>query len=54
MLFTSGFASDDVVGRGLLDPGQPFLQKPFSPADLVVRVRTLIDDHSSRVAGAGT
>jgi PAS domain S-box-containing protein len=54
MLFTSGFASDDVVGRGLLDPGQPFLQKPFSPADLVLRVRTLIDDHSSRVAGAGT
>jgi two-component system cell cycle sensor histidine kinase/response regulator CckA len=54
ILFTSGFASDDVVGRGLLDPGQPFLQKPFLPTDLVLRVRTLIDDYSSRVARAGT
>ncbi|MEP7227820.1 MAG: response regulator [Gemmatimonadales bacterium] len=50
ILFISGFASEDVVGRGLLDPGQPFLQKPFSPADLVLKVRTLINDYISPVA----
>ena len=31
ILFMSGYTGDDVVQRGLLDPGAPFQQKPFTP-----------------------
>jgi two-component system, cell cycle sensor histidine kinase and response regulator CckA len=49
LLFTSGSTDDKVVRRGLLNSEQPFLQKPFSPDDLVLRVRALLEDHFSRV-----
>ena len=29
VLFMSGYTDDDIVRRGLLEPGAPFLQKPF-------------------------
>ena len=32
ILFMSGYTGEDVVQRGLLDPGAPFQQKPFTPA----------------------
>jgi PAS domain S-box-containing protein len=43
VLYISGFTSDDVVDRGLLDPGSPFLQKPFAPGALSAKVRELLD-----------
>jgi two-component system, cell cycle sensor histidine kinase and response regulator CckA len=43
ILFMSGYTDDDVVRRGLLDPGAPFLQKPFVPADLARKVREVLD-----------
>ena len=43
VLFMSGYTDDDAVRRGLLDPGAPFLQKPFTPADLSRRVREVLD-----------
>jgi two-component system cell cycle sensor histidine kinase/response regulator CckA len=43
VLFTSGFAGDDVVRRGLLEEGQPFLQKPATPRDLARKVREVLD-----------
>jgi two-component system cell cycle sensor histidine kinase/response regulator CckA len=43
VLFVSGHADDEVARRGLLDPGRPFLQKPFDPEVIGVRVRELID-----------
>jgi two-component system, cell cycle sensor histidine kinase and response regulator CckA len=43
VLFVSGHADDEVARRGLLDPGQPFLQKPFDPDVIAVRVRELLD-----------
>lgn len=43
MLFMSGYADDDIVRRGLLRPGAPFLQKPFLPADLLRLVRDVLD-----------
>jgi two-component system, cell cycle sensor histidine kinase and response regulator CckA len=46
ILFMSGYTGDDVVQRGLLDPGAPFQQKPFTPATLASKVRTLLDQHS--------
>ena len=48
VLFVSGHADDEVARRGLLDPGQPFLQKPFDPEVIGVKVRELLD---SRVSG---
>jgi two-component system, cell cycle sensor histidine kinase and response regulator CckA len=43
VLFVSGHADDEVARRGLLDPGQPFLQKPFDPDVIAVKVRELLD-----------
>ena len=43
VLFTSGFADDDIIRRGLLDANRPFLQKPFTPADLAHKVREVLD-----------
>ncbi len=42
VLFMSGYTDDEVVRRGLLDSGRPFLQKPFSPEVLVHRVAELL------------
>jgi two-component system, cell cycle sensor histidine kinase and response regulator CckA len=44
VLFVSGHADDEVARRGLLDPGRPFLQKLFDPAEIGVRVRELLDE----------
>jgi CheY-like chemotaxis protein len=43
VLFMSGFTDADVVRRGLLDPGAPYLQKPFDAATLGRRVREMLD-----------
>jgi hypothetical protein len=47
------------VQRGLLDPGAPFQQKPFTPGTLASAVRTMLDQHprpreaaSPRMSGA--
>jgi two-component system, cell cycle sensor histidine kinase and response regulator CckA len=42
VLFMSGYTDDEVVRRGLLDAGKPFLQKPFSPEVLIQRVAELL------------
>jgi hypothetical protein len=39
----SGYTGDDVVQRGLLDPGAPFQQKPFTPGILASKIRTMLD-----------
>jgi two-component system cell cycle sensor histidine kinase/response regulator CckA len=43
VLFISGFADEDVIGRGLLEAGRPFLQKPFALVDLARKVREVLD-----------
>jgi CheY-like chemotaxis protein len=43
VLFMSGYTDDDIVRRGLLQPGAPFLQKPFVAADLSRKVRDVLD-----------
>lgn len=47
ILFMSGYTDDDIVRRGLLDPDQPFLQKPFTPDALVRRVADLLEHRRS-------
>jgi PAS domain S-box-containing protein len=39
VLFTSGYPDEEILRRGLLDPGAAFLPKPFSPEALVRAVR---------------
>ncbi len=43
VLYMSAYPGEDVVRRGLLNPGAPFLQKPFSLEDLDRSVRGLLD-----------
>jgi nitrogen-specific signal transduction histidine kinase/CheY-like chemotaxis protein len=43
VLYMSGYTGDDVFQRGLLDPGSPFQQKPFTPGTLASKVRTMLD-----------
>jgi two-component system cell cycle sensor histidine kinase/response regulator CckA len=43
ILYMSGYTGEDVVQRGLLDPGAPFQQKPFTPGTLALKVRTMLD-----------
>jgi PAS domain S-box-containing protein len=51
VLYMSGYTGDDVVQRGLLDPGAPFQQKPFTPGGLASKVRAMLDqDHRSRAS----
>jgi two-component system cell cycle sensor histidine kinase/response regulator CckA len=51
ILYMSGYTGDDVVQRGLLDPGAPFQQKPFTPATLASKIRAMLDQRpSSRVS----
>jgi two-component system, cell cycle sensor histidine kinase and response regulator CckA len=42
MLYMSGFASE-VFRGGLLEPGAPFLAKPFTQDDLAAKVRSLLN-----------
>lgn len=41
ILYMSGFASEVFQG-GLLEPGAPFLSKPFTQDDLALKVRALL------------
>ena len=43
VLYTSGFANDDIIRRGLLDASRPFLQKPFTPDDLARKIRDVLE-----------
>jgi nitrogen-specific signal transduction histidine kinase len=43
VLFTSGYTDNTIVQHGLLDPDIAFLEKPFSPAALVRKVREVLD-----------
>jgi signal transduction histidine kinase len=43
VLFISGYTDDAIVLHGALAPGVDYLEKPFSPARLVHRVREILD-----------
>jgi CheY-like chemotaxis protein len=50
VLYMSGYPNDIIAHHGVLDPEISFLPKPFSPAQLVEKVREVLQDHPSEVA----
>jgi len=48
VLFMSGYTEDDVLRRGVLDAGAPFLEKPFSPTAFAQKVREVLDGAPGR------
>jgi PAS domain S-box-containing protein len=50
ILYMSGYTGEDVVQRGLLEPGAPFQQKPFTPGTLATKVRSILDQKSRRTS----
>ena len=42
VLFMSGYTGDAILHHGVLDQGAEFIQKPFSPGELAVRVRDVL------------
>ncbi len=53
-LFISGYASDIIAHHGVPAECAEFLEKPFSPRGLLVRVRQLLDKGSPSTPSAGT
>ena len=43
VLFMSGYTDDAIVHHGVLEKGVEFIQKPFSPDQLAVKVREVFD-----------
>ncbi|HZS44942.1 MAG TPA: PAS domain S-box protein [Blastocatellia bacterium] len=43
ILFMSGYTDDSVIKDELLGDGIPLLQKPFSPAELISKIRAVLD-----------
>jgi PAS domain S-box-containing protein len=43
VVFMSGYAAEALGPRGVVDPGVPFIQKPFAPEALARKVREVLD-----------
>jgi CheY-like chemotaxis protein len=43
VLYMSGYTDDEIVRRGLNDPGMSFIQKPFTAENLAMLVRKVLD-----------
>ena len=46
VLFMSGYTADAIVHHGVLEPGMPFIPKPFSKRELAVKIREVLKQPS--------
>jgi CheY-like chemotaxis protein len=44
VVYMTGFTENGIVHRGILDPGQRLLQKPFTSDQLLNKLRAALDD----------
>ncbi len=49
VLFMSGYAEDAIRGAGRIDSRHAFIEKPFNPGDLMVRVQQVLADQAAPV-----
>jgi signal transduction histidine kinase len=47
VLYTSGYARNSIVHHGRLDAGVELITKPFSRADLALKIRQVLDGHGA-------
>jgi CheY-like chemotaxis protein len=43
VLFMTGYTDDEVLRRGILDQGRALMVKPFSPRELLLRLREVLN-----------
>jgi DNA-binding response OmpR family regulator len=43
ILFMSGYTMDIIKGKELAEAGSDFIHKPFTPKDLLIKVREVLD-----------
>jgi len=42
VLYMSGYTDNAVVHQGVLDPGTPFIQKPFTLRDIAEKIQAVL------------
>jgi len=48
LLFMSGYTANVIAHQGVLDEGVSFIQKPFSRADLLIKLRSVLNEAIGR------
>jgi CheY-like chemotaxis protein len=43
ILYMTGYTDDEVLRRGILDEGRALILKPFSPTDLLRKIRSILN-----------
>jgi DNA-binding NtrC family response regulator len=44
VLYMSGYTGNEIDNQGLLEPDIHFIQKPFTPSDLITKIRFILDN----------